>query len=130
MFVLPQPSCHCLCVLVCSSPLFMPSNFCSLANFIFSLERTLPPLHFSSSHAALPLLPLPHSETTCTVLGLRALWPLIMKDVSSLRETPPSSSGLRISSKASSLSWYTILYRGRKKKNICSGGTNHKREPT
>lgn len=72
------------------------------------------------------LSPLPHSETICTVWGLLGLWPLIMRDVISLRKAFHFLSGLRISSRAL-LFHSTLSCMGEKNNNnICSHGTTKK----
>lgn len=74
------------------------------------------------------LSPLPHSETTCTVWGLRVLWPLITRDAISLRKAFRFLSGLRISNRA--LLFHGTLScvggGGNNNNNICSRGTTKK----
>lgn len=71
-----------------------------------------------------PSMPLRHSETTCTVWGLRARCPLIKEDVISLKKALPLPPLAQNKQQSPTLSWFTILYIGGVGVglNICSSG--------
>lgn len=75
-----------------------------------------------------PFMPLRHSETTCTVWGLRAPCPLIKEDVISLKKALPLPPLAQNKQQSPTLSWFTILYIGGVGvgPNICSSGATSK----